>query len=233
MDDSAAVADQAWLDFWQGRSTVPLLLHTSYSQQIEKMPIDYFFRNEAEFPLVEQYALSLCQGPVLDVGAGTGVHAYYLEENGVSVTTLEVSAAGVRIQRERGLSSVVHTDYDAYAGYGYATVLLLMNGIGVVGSLAALPGFLKQAGHWLAPSGQLLFDSSDVAYLYEDQELPTNRYYGEVRYRYEYRGQRGAWFPWLYVDFATLATVAQIEGWRAQLIFQNDHDHYLVRMTKE
>ena len=159
------------------------------------------------------------------------LHAAFLQER-VPVTTLEVSPAGVRIQRERGIRRVLRADYRTYTKGGYDTALLLMNGIGVVGTLDALPHFLRQADQWLSPRGQLLFDSSDIAYLYEGEALPAEHYYGEVRYQYEYRGQRGEWFPWLYVDFETLDRVARPLGWHTQLIFQDEDDHYLVRMTR-
>ena len=231
MEGSSDVLGRAWLDFWQHGSSSPLLLHTSYGT-VEEMPTDYFFRDETAFPPLEHYALSVCRGQVLDVGAGTGVHAFCLQKKGLSVTTLEISPVGVRIQRERGISHVVQTDYRTYEGRHYDTVLLLMNGIGVVGTLAGLHSFLQQAAHWLHPQGQLLFDSSDITYLYEDEPRPSDRYYGEVRYRYEHQSQLGEWFPWLYIDPDTLQTIGQKTGWHMQIIFQDDYDQYLVRMTR-
>lgn len=225
------VLDRAWLDFWQRGQAAPLLLHTSYGT-VEEMPVDYFFRDASSFPPLEHYALSVCRGHVLDVGAGTGVHASYLQEHGFKVTALEVSPVGTRIQQDRGIKRVVQTDYRHYSGHRYDTVLLLMNGIGVVGTLEGLHHFLQQAAQWLHPQGQLLFDSSDIAYLYEDELPPSEHYYGEVRYQYEYQGQRGAWFPWLYVDADRVQTMAQAAGWHTQVIFQDDNDQYLMRMSR-
>ena len=220
----------AWLDYWHERPVAPLLIHTSYGT-VEEMPVDYFFREINSFPSVEQYALRLCQGPVLDVGAGVGGHALFLQQQGLTVTTLEMSSAGVKIQQERGVERIIHTDYREYQGKGFDTVLLLMNGIGIVGSLTGLRDFFQLAKGWISPVGQLLFDSSDIAYLYEDIDRPANGYYGEVRYQYEYRGCLGEWFSWLYVDEVTLQQVAQEAGWLTQIVFQDDQDQYLVRAT--
>ena len=224
------VAGKAWLDYWFDKPSSPLLLHTSYGTT-EETPVDYFFRDSTDFPALEHYALSICRGRVLDVGAGTGVHALYLQQQGLTVMALEISAAGVRIQRARGIQHVLQADYRTYVGQGYGTVLLLMNGIGIVSTLNGLRDFLQQAKQWLSPTGQLLFDSSDIAYLYDDTSRPTDRYYGEVLYQYQYRGQRGEWFPWLYVDAETLLSIAQEAGWHTQIIFQDDRDQYLARMT--
>jgi SAM-dependent methyltransferase len=220
----------AWSDYWHGRSVAPLLIHTDYGS-VEEMPIDYFFREVDLFPPIERYAMSLCRGRVLEVGAGVGKHALMLQGQGRLVTTLEISAVGVEIQRATGVVHAVQTDYRHYTGRGFDTVLLLMNGIGVVGSLAGLRDFLKQAKGWMSPAGQILFDSSDIAYLYEDTARPTDRYYGEVWYQYEYRGRLGERFSWLYVDEDTLRTLAQEAGWETQVAFQDDQDQYLVRAT--
>ncbi len=195
------------------------------------MPVDYFFRDADTFPPIEQYALNLCQGRTLDVGAGVGSHALFLQQQWLPVTTLEISAAGVQIQQARGIKHAIQADYRSYDEGGFDTVLLLMNGIGVVGSLAGLRDLFQRAKDWIGPAGQLLFDSSDIAYLYEGIDRPTDRYYGEVRYQYEYRGHLGEWFSWLYVDEETLQQVAQEAGWQTQIVFQDDQDQYLVRAT--
>lgn len=228
--ESTDVLGTAWLDYWQKQPVAPLLLHTSYGT-VEEMPVDYFFRNADSFPPIEQYALDLCQGRTLDVGAGVGGHALFLQQQRIPVTTLEVSPVGVQIQQARGVEQAIQADYCNYDGGEFDTVLLLMNGIGLVGSLAGLRDFFQRAKGWTDPAGQLLFDSSDIAYLYEDTARPTGDYYGEVRYQYEYRGRLGVWFPWLYVDADTLQEVAQEVGWEVQVIFQDDQDQYLARAT--
>ncbi len=224
------VLGNAWLDYWQHQPAAPLLLHPSYGPT-EEMPIDYFFRDADGFPPLEQYALDLCQGQVLDVGAGVGSHALFLQQQGLAVITLEVSPAGVQIQQARGVKRALQTDYRHYQQGGFDTVLLLMNGIGVVGSLAGLRDFFQCAKAWIGPAGQLLFDSSDVAYLYEDTEFSTDSYYGEVRYQYEYQGHWGEQFSWLYVDENTLQQLARESGWLTQIVFEDDQGQYLARAT--
>ena len=195
------------------------------------MPVDYFFRDANAFPPLEYYALNLCQGRVLDVGAGVGSHALFLQQQGKAVATLEMSLAGVQIQQARGVKRALQADYRNYQQGGFDTVLLLMNGIGVVGSLGGLRDFFQRAKAWIGPAGQLLFDSSDIAYLYEYTDRPASGYYGEVRYQFEYLGHRGPWFSWLYVDETTLQRVAQEAGWLTQIVFQDDQEQYLVRAT--
>ena len=111
-------------------------------------------------------------------------------------------------------------------------LLLLMNGIGLVSNIDGLKRFLTHAKTLLNPGGQLLFDSSDVAYMYDNgiPELP--HYYGEVQCRYCYKRMKTDWFTWLYIDQQKLQTIASELGWKMELLYEDGDDQYLVRLTE-
>lgn len=219
----------ALTDYFRDRFAGPLLLHNSYGEP-EEMPVDVFFRTEDELPELEELALSACRGRILDAGAGAGSHTLILRDRGFDVTALEISDAATRIIRDRGADRVIRADIMEYSGEKYDTLLLMMNGIGLVETLDGLQRFLRHARELVQPDGQLLIDSSDIAYLYEDIPRPAG-YYGEIRYRYEYQGLQGDWFGWLYVDRQTLSRAALAEGWRMQVIYENEDDQYLARLV--
>lgn len=222
------VFGEALQDYFQGRLEEPLILHNSYGDP-EEMPVEVFFRDEEDLPGLEKYALGACRGKILDIGAGAGSHALILQERNHDVTALEISVAGAQIMRQRGVDKVINADILSYTGQKFDTLLLMMNGIGLVETLKGLRHFLRHARTLLHPDGQLLMDSSDITYLYEDLPRPDH-YYGEIRYQYEYKNTRGSWFGWLYADQETLFEIAQSEGWLAQVIYENDDDQYLARL---
>ncbi|MEQ9440341.1 MAG: SAM-dependent methyltransferase [Cyclobacteriaceae bacterium] len=224
------VYGQALADYFDDCPTDTLWVHTSYGTR-EEMPTDWFFREPDEFPAVEQYALSLCQGTVLDIGAGVGVHALSLQDQKFKVLAVETSKQCCRIMQDCGVKQVLNMPYADYDGPQVDTMLLLMNGIGLVGNMAGLHDFLLWAQRWLKPGGQLLFDSSDVSYLFDEYTMPTDYYYGEIQFQYEYLEQYGDWFSWLYVDFQTLQKVCEPLGWSVQHIFEDETQQYLVRLT--
>ena len=78
----------------------------------------------------------------------------------------------------------------------------------------------------------MLFDSSDVAYLFTAANFPLQHYYGEIDYEYEYREQHSGWFKWLYVDKQTMQKVALKAGFVMQLLFEDEHDQYLARLVR-
>lgn len=222
------VYGKALWDYAKGDEQSLLMLHNSYGEP-EEMPVWYFFREYEDMPERERMALSVCEGRVLDVGAGTGSHSLILQNAGVEVTAMDSSAKAVEIMRESGLKDVQQKDFFSYQGQTFDTILALMNGIGIIGKLTRLQDFLNQAKTLLNPGGQLVFDSSDIKYLFDDAPLPDH-YYGEVRFQYEYKAQKGAWFDWVYIDPDTLSERADELGWHTYFLHKDEHDQYLVRM---
>ncbi|MFD1768224.1 class I SAM-dependent methyltransferase [Sphingobacterium suaedae] len=208
----------------------PLLLHSSYGDT-EDMPVEVFFRDEEDFPELEHIALALCDGRVLDVGAGVGSHALYLQKQGFNVDAVEQSKTACDVMTQRGVQQVIHTDFFKLKNRRYNTLLFLMNGIGLAGSLTGFRQLLRHSKTLLSDRGQLLFDSSNIAYLYEEYRIPKPMHYlGEIQFQYEYKGVRGEPFAWLYIDQQELIHIASEENWVVQILFEDDNDQYLVRM---
>jgi len=207
-----------------------LWLHNSYDEP-EQMPVDIFFREEEEMSDLEYKALEMCEGRVLDIGAGAGSHALELQKKGFEVTALDNSPAAVSIMRQRGVKQVVEDNLEHYRPEPFDTILLLMNGIGITGSLEGLREFLERAKNMIQPDGQLIFDSSDIAYLYQTIPKPLNKYYGEVSFQYEYKNQKGNWFNWLYIDEHTLTALAKESGWNCEIVLDDGQDQYLAQLT--
>jgi SAM-dependent methyltransferase len=222
----------AILDYQKGDRKHTLWIHNRYGAK-EQMPVRIYFRGKKDMPQLERTALEACHGHVLDVGAAAGSHALYLQEKGITVTAMDISPAACETMRLRGVHNVLQQDAFQPAAQPYDTILMLMNGIGFTATIAGLQDYLQKARHLVAPGGQLLFDSSDVMYLYEDIAMPTDRYYGEIDFMYEYRQQRTGWFKWLYVDMQTLGGIALRYGWKTEILFQDGNDQYLARLTME
>lgn len=216
-------------DFYLHQLKSEVLLHNNYGEA-EELPVESFLRAEEDMPDIEVFALNLCVGKILDIGAGTGGHCMILQRNGFDVTAIELSAGACELMKIRGVQKIIHQDVMEYHEIGYDTLLLMMNGIGFCGYIDDLKLFLQHAKNLVKPDGQILFDSSDVSYLYEDDLPETDSYYGEIDYQYEYNEQKGDWFSWLYIDENLMRTIADECGWKLQVIYQDEEDHYLGRL---
>lgn len=202
----------------------------------DEIPVKTLFRSFDEMPAIEQTALREATGRILDVGAGAGCHSLALQHMGKQVTAIDISPLAVATMRDRGVKEVLQQDFFTLDGQ-YDTILMLMNGIGIVGSLSRMPAFFMQVDHLLTPGGQLLCDSSDICYIFEDEDgiidlTGIEGYYGELNYQMQYKNVKGEEFPWLFIDPETLKEQALAHGFKVDVIARGSHYDYLARITR-
>ncbi len=225
----------ALTDRLQGAAGAEIIVESNIADD-DVIAVDYLFRNLNEMPELEQLALDECRGAVLDVGAGAGSHSLELQKRGVAVTALDISEGAVKTMAARGVKHVVQEDIFKLQGPQFDTLLLLMNGIGIAGSLHGLTQLLQHAKKLLKPQGQILLESSDILYMYEDEEggvlLDLNAgYYGEVKYNMRYNGHESGWFNWLFIDPAILQDYAEAGGYTFELVYEGEYGNYLARLS--
>jgi precorrin-6B methylase 2 len=224
------ILGQALVDFYNGEE-FPLLVNNKYGDP-EEMPVEVFFREKEDLTDLEKAAILHCKGSTLDVGAGAGAVALMLQDS-FETTAIESSEGACQVMKSLGVRNGITGDVFDYYGENYDTLLLLMNGIGIVGQLSNLEKSLKHFAKLLKPDGQILLDSSDISYLYDGQEKPNDKYFGQLSYQYTYKSEIGNWFEWLYVDFASLTSHAERVGLIVEKLFEDDEDQYLARLTKK
>lgn len=203
----------------------------------DELPVSTLFRHYAAMPALERRALDLAQGCVLDVGAGAGCHSLVQQDRGLDVTAVDISPLAVETMRKRGVANAFEKDFYKMSSQ-YDTILMLMNGLGIVGTLQRMHCFFEHLDRILSPGGQLLCDSSDIRYVFDNGDgsidLPNgDRYYGEMTYRMQYRDTVGSTFEWLYVDAETLKVKAAESGFSAEIVEWGDHYDYLARITRK
>ena len=226
---------KAIADFYKGRRDGKLRVLSPMFEE-DEIPVTTLFRGFRDMPKLEQKALKMAKGRILDVGAGSGCHALWLQDKGMDVTAIDISPYSIETMKERGLANVLEQDFFTLKEK-YDTILMLMNGIGIVGTLDKLPDFFKHIDNILAEDGQLLCDSSDICYLYEDEdgiiELPCDgNYYGELEYTMCYDDICGDSFPWLYIDINTLRNYAELHGFKMEIVRRGEHYDYLARISR-
>lgn len=203
----------------------------------DEMPVDHLFRTFDYMPHLEQKALNMAYGKVLDIGAGAGCHALALQERGMDVKAIDISPLSCEVMKERGIKDVECVNLFCKQLQGkYDTLLLLMNGTGIAGKLSQLPALLNRLKELLSEEGQILIDSSDLKYIYENEDgsmdIDLNApYYGEVDYQMQYRDIKGEPFDWLYTDPMLLASVSKQCRLQCQIMEQGEHYDYLAKLT--
>ncbi len=230
---SKDVIGEALLGYYNNKDVTNIEVQSSVSED-DIIPTPYLFRRFKNMPELEQKALQLCKGKVLDIGAAGGCHSLELNKRGVDVEAIDVSEGAVQVMKAQGIKAQV---IDFYAiKKQYDTLLFLMNGVGIAGTLNDLPQFLTKAKSLLNTGGQILLDSSDIKYLYEEEDgsfwMDLNTlYYGEVSYQMAYKDSKTDSFNWLFVDFQKLTEVAGGCGLKCELIKEGANFDYLARLT--
>ena len=209
-----------------------------YSSQFEEdeIPVSDLFRDYDNMPELEKAALDMAHGRILDVGAGSGCHSIALKEMGKDVVAIDISPLAVDVMLERGIDAREVNLYDERFVEKFDTVLMLMNGTGIIGTLEKMPLFFDRMRTLLKPGGKILVDSSDLRYLFEEEDGSlmidlADDYYGLLDYQMQYKDVCGEPFDWLYVDFDTLAFHAEENGFNAVLVAEGDHYDYLAELT--
>ena len=226
---------KAILDFQTNNSPQNIVTETDISEA-EEMDINYLFRNYEEMPKIERKALDLSFGKVLDVGCGAGSHSLYLTKKGLDVFPIDISKNAIEACQLRGLKNARTVKLLDLENRKFDTILLLMNGTGIFGQLKNISQYLGKLKSLLKENGQILIDSSDLIYIFDEDEdggkwIPTHKeYYGELTFTIHYKGEIEIPFNWLYVDYNTLQNAAHANGLQCQLIFEGDHYDYLAKL---
>lgn len=227
----------AILDYQTNNSPEDISTETNISEA-DAMEVSYLFRSYKEMPKLEQKALQLAKGKILDVGCGAGSHSLYLQEKGLEVTSIDISANAIKTCALRGVKNAQIQnvlDLDLHQKDKFDTILLLMNGTGIFGTLEQTSKYLQKLKSLLAPNGQILIDSSDIIYMFDEEEdgskwIPGDGYYGELTFTITYKKQTEEAFPWLYLDYNTLQNAAHANGLECELVTEGDHFDYLARL---
>jgi len=228
---------KAILDHQTNNSPQDLITETSISEA-DEMSVAYLFRSFGQMPAMEQKALELSNGKTLDVGCGAGSHSLYLQnEKQLDVTAIDISPSAIQACQLRGVKDARVQDIMALEGEKFDTILVLMNGAGMCGRLKNIGAFLQKLKSLLNKNGQVLLDSSDIIYMFDEDEdggkwIPSDEeYYGEVVFNIQYKGQKEDPFNWLYIDFNTLQNAAHAAGLQCRLVLEGEHYDYLAKLS--
>ena len=224
-------------DFHRNGSADVLKVYSSDFDD-DEIPVADLFREYEEMPYIERVAIDMADGKVLDVGAGSGCHSLALTKAGKESVAIDISPLSVEVMRERGVDARLVNLYDESFAEKFDTVLMLMNGTGIIGTLENMETFFTRIRQLLNPDGCVLIDSSDLRYLFEEEDGSlmidlADDYYGLVDYQMQYKDVLGEPFDWLYVDFDTLAYYAEENGFKAEMVANGEHYDYLARLTVE
>jgi SAM-dependent methyltransferase len=231
---------RALLDFHRGATDATFTVHSDLWDDEPTLVEEYYRPEYRALPEIEERALSRCRGRVLDVGAGAGRHALELQQRGLTVTAIDIAEDAVTVMRERGVRDARCGHLDSMASGSVDTILLLMHGIGLVGTLSGLELFLRESRRVLSTPGQIICDSADLTLVLptladrlDRADLSPEPYFGEVEFRLTYGNLEGRPYPWLFVDPSTLDRQARASGFDFEMVTRGSRGAFVAALTRQ
>lgn len=222
-------------DYFEKGKAPALKVNSNYTEG-EEIEASWFFRTEKEMPLIEKTALKKCNGKILDIGAAAGCHSLVLQKKGFNVTALEKSVLAAEVMKKRGIQKVICSDIYHFSENQFDTILLLMNGAGIGETLDGIEKLLNHLKPLLSEKGQILIDSTDIKYLFFEEDgslwidLACEAYYGEMEYEVKYKKSVSK-FKWLFVDFETLKSICKNAGFSCKKVIDGENADFLAKIT--
>jgi SAM-dependent methyltransferase len=191
--------------------------------RLDEEDVSHYFTNFDQFPKVEQKAMSLTEGLVLDVGCGAGRHSLYLQTKGLDVIALDISRLAIRVAHQRGIYNPIQAAAPLlpFKNQTFSTILLMFNNFGILGGYQETIIFLKELKRILKPNGIILASSihatltTNKSHLkYHEMNRKRGLPPGLVKIRLEYNGETGEWFKLLLAspdEMKMLSTKAELE----------------------
>ena len=222
-------------EYYKGDKKASITVNSSITQD-EQIKVSTLYRTYRGMPEMEKVALDLAKGKILDIGAGSGAHTLVLQKRKLEVTALDISKGACETMSKRGIQKVVHSDILEYKEAGFDTLLLLMNGIGIAGTLDGLDILLAHLKTLLHKGGKIYLDTTDILYMFMQEDGSVwidlhGAYYGELEYEISYKEETSK-FPWLYIDYATLETHARALGYSCEQVVWDEDGSYLACLEK-
>lgn len=229
------IIGKAIVDYQSGNFIENIMTYSNIAGH-DEMDVPFLFRSFEEMPIIEQEAMNLCYGSVLDVGCGAGSHTLYLQKKKLDVMAIDISEGAIETCHKRGVKNASLKNIWDLKDRKFDTIISLMNGLGVCEKLKNLTPFLLHLKSLLNKKGQIVLDSSDVIYMYDENlrdalANDTINYYGEVTFEMVYKNQFSKLIHWLFVDFPTLKQHANKIGLKCEIIKNGYHYDYLVKIT--
>ena len=187
-------------------------------------------------------SMETVRGRVLDVGAGAGRFALYLQEKGHEVVGIDVSAGALEVCRKRGVRDVRQAHFhriDSSLGV-FDTVLLMGNNFGLFANPRRAKWMLRRLKKLTGHKARIIGESVDVYatdkpehLAYHARNRKRGRLAGEIRLRVRYRDLIGEWFDYLMVSQAEMQEIVQDSDWRIVEIFESGGAQYVAVIEKE
>jgi SAM-dependent methyltransferase len=223
--------------YWQGNHDVMEVIEREDGAIDVGSGLAVYFAPYEAWLTIEQEAMKLVRGRVLDVGCGPGRVALYLQELGHEVVGIDNSPLAIEVARQRGVRHALIrsiTQADARLGR-FETIVMFGNNFGLFGSAKRARWLLRRWRKMTTPDSVILAETRDPYHTADPLRLAYHAYNrqrgrlaGQVRIRVRFRMTKGPWFDYLFVSRSELQEILSGTGWQLSHTIDSDGPQYVA-----
>jgi len=200
-----------------------------------------YFSSYKEWHPLEQKAMRLVNGRVLDVGCGAGRHSLYLQEKGFDVLGIDVSPLAIKVCKLRGLkkAKVLSIEDVDFKPDSFDTIIMMGNNFGLLGSFSNARELLKKFHGMTSENALIIADTRDP---YKTDDLDHLEYHvlnkkkgrmgGQVRIRIRFQNYVSGWFDYLMVSKEEMTELLKGTGWTIKEFIDSGEAKYVTIIEK-
>lgn len=202
-----------------------------------------YFSAYEDWPPIEQQAIAVAKGKVLDIGCGAGRHSLYLQEKGLEVTAIDYSPGAVEVCRLRGVKNAIVCpigDIGRFEPGSFDTIVMLGNNFGLFGDPQNAKRLLEEMARITSPAARIIagtrdpYQTDDPVHLgYHDLNRQRGRMPGQIRMRVRYRKAVGEWFDYLFVSQDEMSAIVDETDWKiTEFLTSEKEANYLAVLQR-
>jgi ubiquinone/menaquinone biosynthesis C-methylase UbiE len=242
MDLKKDAYGQEIMDFFKGQESYEIVERDDGFIAPSAGP-KFYFQEYKDWPKIEKEAIKYAKGEVLDIGAGAGRVALYLQKIGFRVTAIDNSPLTIKVCQKRGVKKAIVLPIERISTFKrdtFDTIIMYGNNFGLFNSFQRAKLLLKTMVRITKPNAVIIAESNDP---YQTKETVHRHYHklnmsrgnlcGQTRIRIRYKNFIGDWFSYLLVSKKEMKDILNGTGWKIDKFIDSPGSAYIAIIRKE
>jgi ubiquinone/menaquinone biosynthesis C-methylase UbiE len=228
--------------YFEGKKSYEIIERDDNFIALSSGPASYF-GNFKTWSQIEKKAIKFVRGKVLDIGAGVGRVALWLQKRGFDVIAIDNSPLAVGICKKRGVKKAKILSIDQIAKFKpntFNTIIMFGNNFGLFGGFKKARKLLSTLYRITGDNALIITESNDpyktndpVHLSYHRFNTKRGRMPGQLRMRVRFRNYIGNWFDYLIVSKKEMKKIIKKTGWKIKKFISSKKSSYIAIIEKE
>jgi len=202
-----------------------------------------YFAELKDWPKTHKKAIKYARGKILDIGAGAGRVALYLQSKCFDVTAIDNSPLAIQVCKKRGVKNakVISIDkIEKLKPKKFDTIVMFGNNFGLFEGFKKAKILLKKMYKLTSENAIIIAESNDPYKTnnknhldYQKFNRKRGRMSGQLKIRVRFKKYIGEWFDYLLVSQKEMKDIVKNTGWKIIKTINSDKSSYIAIIGKD